>query len=75
MSSIIRKYNPDLEQTTPRDRLQQIRMGAHDRLVAEAQLARAEALVDVVLSVVASVNAGLRALVVRPFRRITAAFS
>lgn len=67
--------NSKLEGTTPLDRLQQIRMGAHDRLLAEAHLARAEFLADVLIGSIDFAKRGLRTLVLRPFRRVTAAFS
>jgi len=73
MSSSISKSN--LEGTTPLDRLQQIRMGAHDRVLAEAHLARAEYLADVLLGSIDFVKRGLRAVVLRPFQRVTAAFN
>ncbi len=73
MSSNISKANS--EGTTPRDRLAQIRMGAYDRIVAEAHLARGEAIAGFLIGVVSFVSRGLRALVVRPFQRLTAAFS
>lgn len=64
-----------LERNTPLGRLQQVRMGAHDRLLAEAHLARAEYVVDAVVELIALARRGLRAVVLRPFRRVTAAFS
>lgn len=64
-----------LEGNTPLDRLQQIRMGAHDRLLAEAHLARAEFLADVLIGAMDLAKRGLRALVLRPFRRAAAAFT
>lgn len=73
MSSPISKSK--LEGTTPLDRLQQIRMGAHDRVLAEAHLARAEYLADVLLGSIDFVKRGLRAVVLRPFQRVTAAFN
>lgn len=73
MSSTISKSN--LEGTTPLVRLQQIRMGAHDRLLAEAHLARAEYLADVLIGSIDFVKRGLRTLVLRPFQRVTAAFN
>ena len=73
MSSTI--SNSKLEGTTPLDRLQQIRMSAHDRVLAEAHLARAEFLADVLIGSIAFAKRGLRALVLRPFQRVTAAFT
>jgi len=67
--------NSKLEGSTPLDRLQQIRMGAHERLLAEAHLARAEYLADVLIGSIDLVKRGLRTLVLRPFQRVTAAFS
>lgn len=73
MSMTISKSN--LEGSTPLDRLQQIRMGAHDRLLAEAHLARAEFLADVLIGSIDFLKRGLRALVLRPFQRVAAAFN
>ena len=67
--------NSKLEGNTPLDRLQQIRMGAHDRLLAEAHLARAEFLADVLIGSMDLAKRGLRTLVLRPFQRVTAAFT
>lgn len=71
MSSMISKSK--LEGNTPLERLQQIRMGAHDRLMAEAHLARAEFVADVLVGAMDLAKRGLRALVLRPFRRAAAA--
>ncbi len=49
-------------------------MGAHDRLLAEAHLARAEFLADILIGSIDFVKRGLRTLVLRPFQRVTAAF-
>lgn len=73
MSSKINNSKP--EGCTPLERLQQIRMGAHDRLLAEAHFARAEFLADVLIGSIDFVRRGLRTLVLRPFRRITAALT
>lgn len=67
--------NSKLEGSTPLDRLQQIRMGAHDRLLAEAHLARAEYLADVLIGSIDFAKRGLRTLVLRPFQRVAAAFT
>lgn len=67
--------NSKHEGTTPLDRLHQIRMGAHDRLLAEAHLARAEYFADALLGSIDFVKRGLRAVVLRPFQRVTAAFN
>lgn len=67
--------NSKLEDSTPLDRLQQIQMGAHDRLLAEAHLARAEFLADILIGSIDFVKRGLRTLVLRPFQRVTAAFT
>ncbi len=73
MSSVISKSKPEGE--TPYDRLQQIRMGAYDRILAQAHLARAEVMADVLMAMVEFVKKGARALVLRPFQRVTAAFN
>lgn len=73
MSSMI--SNSKLEGSTPLDRLQQIQMGAHDRLMAEAHLARAEFVADILIGSIDVVKRGLRTLVLRPFQRAAAAFT
>jgi len=55
-----------------RTRLDQVQMSAHERLLAEAQLARAEAVVEVVAELVNLGKRLLKALVARPARRPTA---
>lgn len=67
--------NTKREGTTPLDRLQQVRMGAHDRLLAEAHLARAEFLADVLIGSIDLAKRVLRTVVLRPFRRVTAALT
>lgn len=67
--------NTKREGTTPLDRLQQVRMGAHDRLLAEAHLARAELLADVLIGSIDFAKRVLRTVVLRPFQRVTAALT
>jgi hypothetical protein len=50
-------------------------MGAHDRQMAEAHLARAEFLADVLVGTMNLAKRGLRAVVVRPFQRAAATFT
>jgi len=73
MSSTI--SNTKRDGTAPLDRLKQVRMGAHDRLLAEAHLARAEFLADILIGSIDFAKRGLRTLVLRPFQRVTAAFT
>ena len=73
MSSAI--SNSKLEGRATLDRLQQIQISAHDRLLAEAHLARAEFLADVVIRSIEVAKRVLRTLVLRPFRRASAAFN
>jgi len=53
-------------------RLDQVQMNDHERLMAEAQFARAEAAVEWVAALIASAKRLLTMLVVRPLRRMTA---
>ncbi|MEW5863506.1 MAG: hypothetical protein AB1773_07935 [Pseudomonadota bacterium] len=55
-----------------RDRLRDIRIGEHERLIAEAHLARAEAIADLLARAIESVRGATRALS-RPWQRIAAA--
>lgn len=66
---------PKLDGSATLDRLQQIQISAHDRLLAEAHLARAEFLADVVIGSIDVAKRILRTLVLRPFRRAAAAFN
>lgn len=56
-------------------RLDDISMSGHERIKAKAQLAQAEALADVLAAIAGGVTRLLRAVVVRPFERLTASFS
>lgn len=51
--------------------LDEVRMSGHERLRAKASLARAEAFADAVLAVINLAKRLLKALVVRPYRRLT----
>jgi hypothetical protein len=53
-------------------RLQEVRMSGHKRLEAEAQLARAEAVVELLSDIAGGLARVLRKLVLRPFRKLTA---
>lgn len=53
-------------------RLDEIRMNGYERLKAKAQLARAEAFADAVITMAGGIRRLLRTLVVRPYRRLTA---
>jgi len=69
MKEKINKTNENL--TLSRARLDQIQMSAHERLIAEAQLARAEAAVEALGALFALGRRLVKTLVVRPFRRTT----
>ena len=51
--------------------LDEVRMSGHERLRAKASLARAEALADAILAAINLAKRLLKALVVRPYRRLT----
>jgi hypothetical protein len=70
MTPYISNSNP--EKSTPYESLRQVRMNAQDRLLAEAHLARAEAMVDFLLAAIELLKKCLQALVLRPYRRLTA---
>jgi hypothetical protein len=53
-------------------RLDEVRMSQTERLMARAQLARAEAVAEAVFAVVHGSKRLLKTLVLRPFRRMTA---
>ncbi len=71
MDSYISKSNASAPSTL--DRLNEVRMGAHDRLMAEAHLARAEAIADLMARGWQLLVKGLRAIFLRPYARRTAA--
>lgn len=54
-------------------RLDEIKMGEYERLMAKASLARAEAVSQLLHAAVRGLQRLLRALVVRPIRRLTSA--
>ena len=66
MSVKITKINP-IEA-----RLQEIRMSSHKRLEAQAQLARAEAAIELLIDIAGGLARVLRTLVLRPYRKLTA---
>lgn len=51
--------------------LDEVRMNGHERLRAKASLARAEAFADAVVNLIDLAKRVLKALVVRPYRRLT----
>ena len=53
-------------------RLQEIRMSDYKRFEAEAQLARAEAVVEMLSDIAGGLGRVLRKLVLRPYRKLTA---
>ncbi len=54
-------------------RLDEILMSGHERIKAKAQLARAEAIADLFVAVAGGLKRLFKALVLKPFRRLTAA--
>lgn len=77
MSKNMRKFNSCTEgqptESAIRDRLQQVSLSEYDRLIAEAHLARAEAIADMIARAIEAVRGATRALLSRPWRRIAAA--
>lgn len=55
-------------------RLDEIRISGHERVKAKAHLAQAEAMADAITAVADGVARLLRATVLRPYHRVTAAF-
>ena len=53
-------------------RLDAVRMADYERIRAKAQLARAEAMADLIAAIGRGLRSLLRTLVVRPIRRLTA---
>ena len=70
MSNYISKSNVPAPSTL--DRLAAVRMGSHDRLMAEAHLARAEAIAEFAARGWQLLVKGLRAAFLRPYARRTA---
>lgn len=58
---------------TVRERLRELRIGEHERLMAEAHLARAEAIAELLARAAAAVRGAARVLLRRPWRRIAEA--
>ena len=56
-------------------RLDEIRMSGHERMKAKAHLAQAEAMADALAAVAGGIARLLRALVIRPVRRLTTTVS
>lgn len=56
-------------------RLDEIRMSGHERMKAKARLAQAEAVAEVLASVARGTARLLRAMVIRPYQRLTATFN
>ena len=56
-------------------RLDEVRMSGHERLKAKARLAQAEAMAEVLAVIVHGAARLARAVVVRPFERLTATFN
>lgn len=70
MSNYISKSNASTQSTL--DLLNAVRIGAHDRLMAEAHLARAEAIADLMARGWKLLAKGLRTVFLRPYARRTA---
>ena len=70
MNDYISKSNASAPSTL--DRLGEVQMGAHDRLIAEAHLARAEAIAEFAARGWQFLVKGLRAVFLRPYARRTA---
>ncbi len=68
MRQEFRNSNPELDLLS--ERLRDIRMSDQDRLMAEAHLARAEAIADLVSRFAAWVKRTVQARVVRPAERL-----
>ena len=72
MSKSVRNSNSDLDAVMAR--LKEIRMPPYERIQAEAQVARAEAIAEALATLSRLVKASVRALVLRPLRRLAATF-
>ena len=70
VKSKISKSNQSV--TLMQARLDEVRMSGHRRLEAQAQLARAEAMVDFLSAIAAGAKRVLRKLVLRPYHKLTA---
>jgi hypothetical protein len=70
MSNYISKSNASAPSTL--DRLGEVHMGVYDRLIAEAHLARAEAIADFAARGWQLLAKAFRAVVLRPYARRTA---
>lgn len=53
-------------------RIDELRISSYDRVKAKAQLARTEAVADAIVAIGRGLHGLLKALVLRPFRRIAA---
>lgn len=71
MKRKISKTNEELDFLNAR--LDEIRMSGHERLRAKASLARAEAVAGLLVAFARALKRLLKALVLRPLRRLTAA--
>jgi siroheme synthase len=56
-----------------RERLREVRMGEYERIVAQAHLARAEAIAELLVRAAALAKKAVRGVLGRPLGRITAA--
>jgi len=67
MTSKISKSNADWK--TINERLAEVRMGGHQRLTAQAQLARAQAVADTLVILSATVKRAVKQLFDRPYHQ------
>lgn len=72
MKDKISKANLDLEFLN--SRLDEVRMSAHERLLAKASLARADAISDSLLELTGALKRLLKNFLVCPIRRLTSAW-
>ena len=70
MNYKLKRTNPEKDAVYAR--LNEIQMPAYERLIAQAHLARAEAISDLIVAVVQAVKSAAKALTVRRMRRIVA---
>ncbi|MBI1943001.1 MAG: hypothetical protein HYS35_04980 [Betaproteobacteria bacterium] len=71
MKDTVRKPNPELEFLNAR--LGQMGLSERERLMAEARLARAEAIAELLVRMTGAVKRLFRAVLLRPIRRLTSA--
>lgn len=70
MKTVLNKTNADANAIYAR--LKEVRLSSHDRMLAEANLARAEAIAEILAAGFKAGREFLARLVVRPLKRLTA---